>query len=515
MTTHWAGCADTIAVKGGAGKPGGALDGQPDDWQEGPSLIDSVRRYRWLVVSMMLLAAIAAFAWSSTQPVRYEGVVRLYLDTRGEDDPGRIVRSQAEFITSPQVLDQTIVLDGNRLTRKQLEKRLTVEPARDSDVIFIKVLDATPPQAGALAERVAHAYRDSVARQAAEAARQEVAATAKRQEQLNNEITALNQQLATDGGNQRLLANRAAKRKTIDDLAAQVETTRDSAVRAARRAETVRESATVPDEPAQPKPLRNAAIGALLGLVLAGGLAWWLNGRRLENARLLASISPQPIGGEARPELTAKATPAQAGGLRRDSRRVSVNGSAAGNGSASGIADFDQVAASIQQLFRSLDGPPQKLYKEQLPQLVVEQIAQSFSVDLAVILLKTDDGVRTMGSVGSEPMSAGILDHDARDLIEAAASSGPRLLYLDELPSLAGTGLEREGDASLVLVPLVRDQVGFGVLLTGRRPTGDGDASQLGDEEVEQIAAATYDMVPYLWAWLLLRSLKLRLGRFQ
>jgi hypothetical protein len=64
-------------------------------------------------------------------------------------------------------------------------------------------------------------------------------------------------------------------------------------------------------------------------------------------------------------------------------------------------------------------------------------------------------------------------------------------------------------------VPLVRDQVGFGVLLAGRRQNGDGDASQLGDEEVEQIAAATYDMVPYLWAWLLLRSLKLRLGTFQ
>ena len=64
-------------------------------------------------------------------------------------------------------------------------------------------------------------------------------------------------------------------------------------------------------------------------------------------------------------------------------------------------------------------------------------------------------------------------------------------------------------------MPLVRDQVGFGVLLTGRRQNGDGDAAELGDEEVEQIAAAIYDMVPYLWAWLLLRSLKLRLGGFQ
>ena len=73
-----------------------------------------------------------------------------------------------------------------------------------------------------------------------------------------------------------------------------------------------------------------------------------------------------------------------------------MNGSPAGNGSASGIADFDQVAASIQQLFLSLDGPPQKLSEEHLPHLVAEQIAQTFPVDLSVILLKTDDGVRTM-----------------------------------------------------------------------------------------------------------------------
>jgi hypothetical protein len=147
--------------------------------------------------------------------------------------------------------------------------------------------------------------------------------------------------------------------------------------------------------------------------------------------------------------------------------------------------------------------------------MVVEQITQSFAVDLAVILLKTDDGVRTMASVGPKTVSRNALGQAAWDLVEDAATGGPRLVYVDELRSLAGTGLEREEDASLALVPLVRDQVGFGVLLTGRRQSDDGDASELGDEEVEQITAATYDMVPYLWAWLLLRSLKLRLGKFE
>jgi capsular polysaccharide biosynthesis protein len=491
------------------------LDGRIDDWQEGPGLVDSMRRYRWLVASITLLAAVAAFVWSSTQPVLYQGVVRLYLAATGDQtDPGRIVRSQAEFITSPEVLDRTLVLDGKRMSRKELEKRLMVEPARDADVITITVLDATRAQAGALAESVARAYRESVAKQTAAAARQEVAALDQRQEQLADEIDTLDQQLRDDPGNQRLLAIRQAKQDQLAKLADQVEATRDGASRAATRAETVKESATVPDDPAQPKPLRNAVLGAMLGLVVSAGLAWWLNGRRLQNLRLLESL--QAAGhGEARPEPTAKGALAPARRFRRDTRQITVNGSPAGNGSASGIADFDQVATSIQQLFRSLDGPPRKLYEENLPNMVVEQIAQSFPVDLAVILLKTDDEVRTMGSVGPETVSDDALDHAAWDLIDNAASSGPRLIYLDELQALAGTGLEEEEDVSLALVPLVRDQVGFGVLLTGRRQHGDGDAAQLGDEEVEQIAAATYDMVPYLWAWLLLRSLKLRLGKLQ
>jgi capsular polysaccharide biosynthesis protein len=493
------------------------LDGRLDDWQDGPGLVDSVRRYRWLVASITLVAAVAAYVWSTTQPVLYQGVVRLYPEINSdENDPGRVVRTQAEFITSPEVLDRTLALDGNRMSRKELEKRLTVEPGKDANVISITVLDGTRVEAGALAERVARAYRDSVARQAAAAAKQEVAALAERQRQLAAEIKVLNGQLAATPGDTRLLAARGAKQKTLATLADQAESTRDSASRAATRAEVVRESATVPEDPAQPKPLRNAVLGAMLGLVVSAGLAWWLNGRRLQNLRLLESLQAHEAGrGDGRPQLTAKGAPAPAGGFRHDSRQITVNGSPAGNGSASGIADFDQVATSIQQLFRSLDGPPRKLYEENLPRMVVEQIAQSFPVDLAVILLKTDDGVRTMGSVGPKKVSKDALDHAAWDLIEEAASSGPRLVYLDELRSLAGTGLEREEDASLALVPLVRDQVGFGVLLTGRRQNGDGDAAQLGDEEVEQIAAATYDMVPYLWAWLLLRSLKLRLGKFQ
>ena len=320
------------------------MDGPIDDWQEGPGLVDSIRRYRWLVASITLLAAVAAFVWSSTQPVQYQGVVRLYLDTSGDQtDPGRIVRSQAEFITSPEVLDRTITLDGNRMSRKELEQRLTVEPARDADVITITVLDATRAQAGALAESVARAYRESVARQSAAAAKQEVAALNQRQEQLAGEIDTLDAQLADDPGNQRLLAIRQAKEDQLAKLADQVEAARDGASWAAtpgRDGEGVGHRPRGPgpaQAAAQRRPRRHAGAGRLgrAGLVAE---------------RAGAEPAPAGVAPRGRPRRgppRARAL-APARGFRRDSRQITGNGSPAGNGSASGITDFDQVATSIQ-----------------------------------------------------------------------------------------------------------------------------------------------------------------------
>ena len=50
-----------------------------------------------------------------------------------------------------------------------------------------------------------------------------------------------------------------------------------------------------------------------------------------------------------------------------DGRTVSSDGSPTGNGAVSGIADFDQIATSVQRLFTFLNGPSQRLYEEDLP----------------------------------------------------------------------------------------------------------------------------------------------------
>jgi hypothetical protein len=141
--------------------------------------------------------------------------------------------------------------------------------------------------------------------------------------------------------------------------------------------------------------------------------------------------------------------------------------------------------------------------------MAAEAIAHWFQVDLVAILLDNAGEVQTMGSVGLRASRAGT-DRGVRHLIEAAARSGPRLVDHDEPTRLAHTGLEGDRADSIALVPLVRDQVGFRVLLTDER------VAPLTDHEVHEIAGSMRDiMAPYLWAWLLLRNLKLRLGTLQ
>jgi capsular polysaccharide biosynthesis protein len=236
--------------------------------------MESLRRSRWLIVTAVLIGAIAAFAWSWTQPVRYAGVTRVFVATGGLEtaDPSLVATRQASFLTSPAVLDRTVQFIGGRLTRKELEKRLTVEPARDANVITVRALDTTPERAATLADTVVRAYETVLAEQTTSAARVQINAIKRRQLVLNSQIATLKQQLQAQPDTPVLLTSINAKNQELRRLAGQVEDATRSADTATRHLETLRGAAT--DEPAQqPQPLRNAVIGGLLGLLLSLGYA--------------------------------------------------------------------------------------------------------------------------------------------------------------------------------------------------------------------------------------------------
>ena len=148
-------------------------------------------------------------------------------------------------------------------------------------------------------------------------------------------------------------------------------------------------------------------------------------------------------------------------------------------------------------------GSSQRLYEEDLPQLAVEEITHRFQVDMAAILLDNAGEVQTMGSVGLRRAGP------ARSTVGSAISSRrrparPQAGRPRRAVVLSGTASEATPD-SLALVPLIRDQVGFGVLLAGRRPEKEHRSTRARWRTSPTAPAIS----SYVWAWLLLRNLKL------
>jgi tyrosine-protein kinase len=280
------------------------VDRLPVGWDEGPGLVASVWRFRWLVAAVALAGAVAGVGFSTVQPVMYEASSQILLarPSAGQSDgqsvqPDRYVRNQAAFIMSPPVLERAVRQVKGRVTVKQLRMRLVAEASKESDLVTVRVQDPTAQGAVELANAVGRAYENTAKEQAKDA----VARTAR-------ELRATEQTLS-----QRLAGLQARLQASPDDVAAQV---RLAAVRrqleqVLTRAEELqlddtqgdpvasRERAELPDSPAQPKPLRLAAVGGLLGLLVAAGLAWGLAWRR--QAPAIGLQPPAPV--EATPLL--------------------------------------------------------------------------------------------------------------------------------------------------------------------------------------------------------------------
>jgi hypothetical protein len=162
------------------------------------------------------------------------------------------------------------------------------EPSKESDLVTVRVRDRTAAGAVELAEAVGRAYEDTAMEQAQRAVDRTVRRLQADQAAIQGRLKELNAQLAASPGDVALRARRDELQRQLTQVAARIEQ--------ARLPDTggdpvaLREQAELPEEPAQPQPLRLAALGGLAGVVLAAGLAWGLAWRRQSAAGGL----PQP-----------------------------------------------------------------------------------------------------------------------------------------------------------------------------------------------------------------------------
>ncbi|MFQ5524466.1 MAG: AAA family ATPase, partial [Acidimicrobiia bacterium] len=261
------------------------------EWEMGPGLLESMWRYRVMVIVTVLVATLAGYGLSFLQDTMYEGRAEVILAdprkagvfrdaTRLVIDPSRYVRNQAERMVSSEVLLDAAQAVGIDLPLNELRELVNATPATNLDQITVTALDPTPEGAAALANAIVEAYQRDVTEEVQANAAAALAELDAQQQELQAQIDALDAQLDTDPDNAALQAQRDAAVTQIINLKARAD---QIAVDAALYGDGVElfERSEIPESPARPQPVRNAAVAAMLGLMGAGAFAWW----RAENSQ--------------------------------------------------------------------------------------------------------------------------------------------------------------------------------------------------------------------------------------
>jgi uncharacterized protein involved in exopolysaccharide biosynthesis len=254
------------------------------NWDEGPGVVQSVWRFRWLVLVATLLGGLAGYLWSSSQTPVYETGSRLVFSTQPTDilghpiapvpDPDRHLRNQAEVVMSPPVLALAAELSELNLSAQDLAPRVAAEPSEGVDVITVSVREADPQRAATIADSVAKAYQLKLAEQARRNATKAI-------DQLEAEQAALRaslRRLQSSSENDVLAAERDGIAQQLGETVARMNELR-LRERLADGGVQLIQPAPVPAEPAEPRPRRTATVAALVVFLLTSGLAWWLAGR--------------------------------------------------------------------------------------------------------------------------------------------------------------------------------------------------------------------------------------------
>jgi Mrp family chromosome partitioning ATPase/capsular polysaccharide biosynthesis protein len=266
------------------------LNTPTERWDDGPSLLASLWRYRWLVVAAVLLGGLVGYGLSIRQPRQYEATARLLLSTPGENalpgvsapaiDSDRYLRNQAQFINSSPVVSRAAEIA--RRPAGAWRGSLVVQPAKDLDLIVVRVRASTGKDAAKLANSVVEAYQEVRAKRTREgylATQARVKATT---DKLRAKLADLNAKLQTDGtGDPYLTAQQEAAEGQLKAIVAQglqastAGSLTDSTIQ-------LSEKATPPAQPVEPHPKRTAAAGAVFGLFAVSALTWLLNRQRLQ-----------------------------------------------------------------------------------------------------------------------------------------------------------------------------------------------------------------------------------------
>jgi capsular polysaccharide biosynthesis protein len=543
-------------------------DGQSRGWEEGPDLLQSAWRYKWLIAVAALLGVLLGYGWAARQPILYEAASQVLLTgTPGIPlssdappppivDAERYLRNQATLIGTTPVLELAAEKSKGQATVEDLRDGMIVEVDQDADLMTISVQDGNATRAATLADVIAEGYESFVEGQPLQLADQLRAERAKletRLDQVNAELAAAPRDTSLQRRRDALIDELKQLEKDLVSVEASVGTNLVNV-----------EPAVPPEQPFQPAPRRTMAVGLLVGLLVSVALAWWLNSRRTAAQATGTPLEwPGPRGalptsggdpGRQRQDWAGHAEP-----MILDSRGPDGPASKNGAGSQGAIARLmwrirrrklsepttvDQGPVSsgpfrgavderistkvsanggepslshlLLDLDKTLAEEPLEHYSEALPQAIAEEIPTDVAADTVIVLL--DDGEGSFRVTGSVGLDAGereaVVDQDHEQLRQALWNGVSVLYGGDDLAAAAGIPGTQTQEALLV-IPLVQGQTWLGVLLIGRRASQDQHATPFSDKEIADALLCGMELAALIQALLLAKQLRDCMGAFE
>jgi len=248
--------------------------------------INVIRARKWVIIQAMVIVTLTAVAVSYLQPRQYQGVAQVLISEKDtaaallgsslpnlSTQPERDLQTQLQLMQIRPVAEATIKSLNLQTTADELLKRVSMTSVGQTNIVQIVATDRDPNVAAQIANTMAGAY----VTQMRDANRASIAAAADqvqaRLDEAKAAILAAGQKIQTQGQSGDLSAELQIATGTYTTLAEKLETLKINEELETGPGRVV--SPAVPGaSPVSPKPVRNAAIGLVVGLLFGLSMAF-------------------------------------------------------------------------------------------------------------------------------------------------------------------------------------------------------------------------------------------------
>jgi Mrp family chromosome partitioning ATPase len=252
-------------------------------------LFESVWRHRFVLVSVVVAAALFGYLLAARQPAVYQAsTTLLFADATGSpvnqsalpgQDHDRYLATQATVVTSDPVATAAAGLLRDGTSAQDVAGAVTAVPGTTADTLTITASAPGATRAARLADAAARGYLAVLRDQARAAAAATVIRLQTQYDDAQRQLAGLGSQPRTPGA----AALAAALQDQLRDIASQQNRLRAAATNFVPLVQVVH-PATPPAAPTSPVPLRDAGLAVLVAVLVGAAAAWAFEARTQRRA---------------------------------------------------------------------------------------------------------------------------------------------------------------------------------------------------------------------------------------